>query len=74
MGKERKEQNKLKGGKDRGVGDNTLSFIFTSQLRAHCLYLDYFKLLSKDTPVSPHYRVAELAQTASSHLKCMLGC
>lgn len=36
------------------------------------VYLGYFQLLSKDMPVSPHYGVAWLAHTASSHLKCML--
>lgn len=54
-----------------------LSFLDNIKLHLHSLmsvYLGYFQPLSKDMPVSPHYGVAYLAHTASSHLKCMLGC
>lgn len=62
-----KRQNKLK--RDWGV-----ECYFLHLHSPLPIYLGYFQLLSSDAPVSPHYRVAELAQTALSHLKCMLGC
>lgn len=41
--------------------ERVLSFLDNIKLHLHSLmsvYLGYFQLLSKDTPVSPHYGVA----------------